>query len=109
MTDPRALSAGDIRELIKQRDLAGYLKVHIAEVRARNAARRALVLSHPDLAARLCERPIGHSDPEMWNGFVPPEMWQQQRNDSPVRAALLEIIAEAERRAGIVQDLREAA
>lgn len=69
--------------------------------------RRHRVLTHPDLAARLIR--CGYSRPENWNGFVPPStvdmlgldgtMWA--RNDSPVRAELIEILRSvAEREAG---------
>lgn len=92
------LTNDDFRALRKQRDLLPMLKDHQARHRAELADRKALVLRHPDLAARLCERPIGHSRPEVWNGWIPPEVWQGQRNDSPVRSALLDIVAEAERR-----------
>lgn len=58
-------------------------------------AERDRVLRHPDIAARLCERPLGYSRPEVWNGYVPPETWQGRHNDSPQRKALLEIITAA--------------
>lgn len=62
------------------------------------ARRRELILSHPDLAARLTEAPLGYAKPEQWNGYIPPELWNGVRNDSPRRAALVEILAEAEGR-----------
>jgi hypothetical protein len=62
--------------------------------------RRERVLGHPDLAARLTEEPIGYGRPEQWNGFVPPLVWNGQFNDSPRRAALAEICAEALKRHG---------
>jgi hypothetical protein len=58
-------------------------------------ARRELVLSQPEIAARLCEPPLGYQRPEQWNGFIPPEFWCEQRNDSPQRAALLDICSAA--------------
>lgn len=66
------------------------------------AERRARVLRYPDLAARLTQRPLEFTHPEKWNGFVPPKTvptrddWKP--NDSAVRAALVEICAEALRR-----------
>lgn len=67
------------------------------------AERRKRVLKYPDLAQRLTERPLSYQRPEQWNGFVPPRTGPpgglgQQPNDSPVRAALVEICAEAKRR-----------
>ncbi|MGI5162747.1 hypothetical protein ACQEU3_47075 [Spirillospora sp. CA-253888] len=63
----------------------------------RRSARDA-VLTYPDLAARLCEDPIGYARPDQWNGFVPPEIADQRHNNSPRRAALVEIVAEAHAR-----------
>lgn len=78
----------------------------IARIQARAvsevAERRARVLRHPDLAARLTRRPLEFTSPEKWNGFVPPKTvptldgWKP--NDSAARAALVEICAEALRR-----------
>lgn len=59
---------------------------------------RAMVLSHPDLAARLCAPPLDYKRPDQWNGFIPPEYFNGHFNDSPRRAALVEICAEAESR-----------
>lgn len=58
--------------------------------------RREMVLRHPDVARRLCEPPLSFKHPSQWNGFVPPELWAEQFNDSPRRAALLDICREAE-------------
>lgn len=60
--------------------------------------RRAMVLRHPDLAARLCEPPIGYREPWQWNGYIPPDTFTGNHNDSPQRAALVAIAAEAEAR-----------
>ncbi len=59
---------------------------------------RDAVLSYPDLAARLTEPPLDYPKPEQWTGFIPPEMFNNQRNSSPQRAALAEIAAEAHAR-----------
>ncbi len=59
---------------------------------------RRLVLSHPDLAARLCEPALGYQRPEQWNGFVPPEIFNGEHNLSPRLEALAAIVAEAEAR-----------
>jgi hypothetical protein len=58
-------------------------------------ALRELVLSHPDLAAKLCEPPLSYSKPANWNGFVPPDLFNGERNNSPYREALAAIVAEA--------------
>jgi|SRR5699024_3997573 len=60
-----------------------------------NAERRRAVLSHPDLAERLCEHPLSYKRPDQWTGFIPPEMWQGQPNNSPRRLALVAIYEEA--------------
>lgn len=98
-----------------------------AEARAANQARRERVLRYPDLARRLCEEPLGYKFPEQWNGFVAPADCQDEtpeslrspngfpnpgwtmtgrtrRNDSPRRAALVDICAEAMRRERETQD-----
>lgn len=66
------------------------------------AERRERVLAHPDLAARLTERPLKFARPDVWNGFVPPKYVPsrdgQRINDSPYRIALVDICAEAHRR-----------
>lgn len=92
------LSPRDIRALLKQGDFARLVKDHLAQVRAENQRRRALVLQYPDLAARLCKPPLREATPETWNGWIPPEIWREQINDSPIRAALVALVAEAERR-----------
>jgi hypothetical protein len=62
---------------------------------ARAQAERARVLRHPDIARRLCEPPLRFSRPEVWNGYLPSDMWQGRHNDSIRRAALVEIITAA--------------
>lgn len=83
-------------------------------------ARRASVLRHPDLAARLTGEPIGYQSADQWNGWIPPPVISpgggpellrspsgfpgharaggETMNDSPRRAALVEVAAEAWRR-----------
>jgi hypothetical protein len=60
---------------------------------------RARVLSYPDLAKRLTEDPQRLAHPEQWGGYLPPVMWNEARNNSPVRAQLVDILAEALARA----------
>jgi hypothetical protein len=67
----------------------------VAAARDANAHRRAAVLAHPDLAARLTQPPLSYSRPERWNGYIPPRLWREEPNTSPQRAALVEIAAEA--------------
>jgi hypothetical protein len=43
--------------------------------------RRAAVLSHPDLAARLTEHPLNFTRPERWNGYIPPRIWPVDSDD----------------------------
>lgn len=64
----------------------------------RNQERRARVLAYPDLAERLTAV-LGLSAAHWWNGHVPPATDSDGNpNGSPVRAALVEISAEALRR-----------
>lgn len=56
---------------------------------------RETVLAHPDLAEKLTRPPLGYAQPSQWNGFVPPEKYDGQINDSPRRAALVAIVDEA--------------
>ena len=57
---------------------------------------RDRVLALPELAKKLTLSPLDYAQPEQWNGFIPPEVWDGQVNDSPRRAALLAIVAELE-------------
>jgi len=89
-------------------------KVRQAISDATNACqtRRARVLAHPDIAARLTWPPLDFTDPRKWNGYVPPATgpygearpdptsrtgWDdsgvdEAPNDSPRRAALMDIL-----------------
>lgn len=68
------------------------------QAKAENDRRKRLVLAHPDLAERLGKAPI-NIRPDAWTGFVPQELGVNGINRSPVRRALAELVAEAERRA----------
>jgi hypothetical protein len=59
--------------------------------------RRAAVLKHPDLCQQLLDE-LGYQRPEQWNGFIPPATFNGAPNDSPRRAALMLISAEAWKR-----------
>ena len=85
----------DIAALRAQGDLGDYLKQAREQEARANAARKTLVYRHPDLADRL--RILGQ-DP--WNGRIPPLEWNGAINTSTIRAALLDIVAEAEQRVG---------
>jgi len=71
-------------------------------VRRECAARRARVLAHPDIAARLCDPPMRYTRPEVWTGFIPPNEiptisgWK--RNESPIRKQLIAICKAVETR-----------
>lgn len=54
-------------------------------------ARRASVLRHPDLAAALCDEPIGYQQPSQWNGYLP-------EASTPRRQALVALVEEAQSR-----------
>lgn len=82
--------------------MSGGWDQFVEEERAKCRDRRDRVLAHPDIAKRLCERPLSLSTPEVWSGYVPPYMWRDQVNNSPVRAQLMEIlhaVAEREKQA----------
>ena len=90
MTD---IDARDITAMRQQGSLGDYLR-HTREQEAiANTQRKRLVYRHTDLVDQL--RLIGQ-DP--WNGRIPPTEWGGSLNTSPVRAALLAIVAEAEKR-----------
>lgn len=83
----------DITALRQQGDLGKFLRQAREQEAATNAARKHLVYRHPDLIDQL--RLIGQ-DP--WNGRIPPAEWGGAINTSPIRAALIAIVAEAEKR-----------
>lgn len=61
--------------------------------RDRCKARRARVLAHPDIAARLCDPPMRYPTPEMWTGYIPgPTRGEDRPNYSPIRRQLLAIV-----------------
>lgn len=110
------LTEQDVRELRKTPgDLVRLMKQARANAHAENARRRALVLRHPDLAARLTEPPIRHTTPEHWTGYVPPAHdapgvgGDLPLNTSPARAALAALVAEAEAREAVRQTNGKAA
>lgn len=68
----------------------------LAQASAAVKTRRIRVLAHDDLAARLTRPPLSYTKPGQWNGYVPPALDAcGRRNNSPRRAALVEIAAEA--------------
>lgn len=97
MNEP--LTFADARTLQQQGDIGRFIKHHMTEARRAAAHRRGLVLRYPDLAAKLTERPIGFSEPEKWNGFIPPATdCTGAMNTARCRPALLALVAEAEQR-----------
>ncbi|MEU2510202.1 hypothetical protein ABZ621_36690 [Streptomyces sp. NPDC007863] len=83
----------DIAAMRQQGSLGDYLR-HTREQEAiANAQRKRLVYRHTDLVDQL--KLIGQ-DP--WNGRIPPAQWGGAINTSPIRAALLAIVDEAEQR-----------
>lgn len=78
--------------------IAQQIQAEMTETRARIARNRDLILGHPDLAEHLTRPPLGYTRPDQWNGFIPPELFDGARNDSPRRAALVELLTEAEAR-----------
>ncbi|MER7908258.1 hypothetical protein [Streptomyces sp. NPDC096068] len=90
MTD---LDVRDVAAMRRQGDFAQYLQQARADEARANARRKQLVYRHADLVDQL--RLLGQ-DP--WNGRIPPAEWGGAINTSPVRAALIAIVAEAEQR-----------
>lgn len=103
--DERRLS-GNVTPMVRhgRRDWRAVWEPMRAQARAAAQARRARVLAHPDLADRLTEQPLSYTRPDQWNGYVPPDTdaiptgGGYVRNDSPRRAVLVDICAEALRR-----------
>lgn len=99
MANQRALNAQGVSSAV-----GALWREALASAQQENARRRERVLKHPDLAAQLCEPPLPWSSPGHWNGFVPPRFMPADAsglvrpNDSPQRAALVEISTEAARR-----------
>ena len=87
--DPR-----DIAALRQQGDLGEFLRQTRNDEARANSRRKQLVYRHTDLVDQL--KLIGQ-DP--WNGRIPPREWGGAINTSPIRAALLAIVDEAEQRA----------
>lgn len=91
------ITEADIAALRKQGDLKSYLVRQREQAHTDAAARRALVLRNPDVAARLCAPPLSYASPEQWNGFIPPATLSSGAiNTTPVRTALLALVTEAE-------------
>jgi hypothetical protein len=75
----------------------------LTEAAAAGESRRALVLGakppegdgSPPLSARLLAEPLGYAYASQWNGFIPPEMFNGERNRSPRRDALLALVEDA--------------
>jgi hypothetical protein len=97
------VSEEHVREVRAQGDLKAMLtaaRTYGTDVAVCN---RRLVLAHPDLAQKLTEAPCRFATPEMWTGYIGPK-WIEGRfgeavlNDSPYRAQLAGLVAEAEQR-----------
>jgi hypothetical protein len=107
-TVAEALAVANRRELgaapAMAPELGGLWREAHARATRASQERRARVLLHADLAARLCRPPLGYGSPEQWNGFVPPRylpgdmLGVVRINTAPRRAALAEICAEAMQR-----------
>jgi hypothetical protein len=92
---------------------SGFARMRAERQRAMHdaAQRRLGVLSHPDLAARLCEPPLSYSKPQQWNGYLPPatgpygarrkgdpDSVDGADNESIMRRTLLDILRDLEAR-----------
>lgn len=94
----KEISFGDVQALIVEGSLREMIRISVAQSTSERINRRALVLRHPDLAQRLTQQPMNFVKPEHWNGAIPPETWREMPNDSPLRPALLDLVAEAQAR-----------
>jgi len=94
----------EVAEMRQQGDWKAYRRAVRSEAMAVCTIRKTAVLAHPDLAEKLTENPCAFSRPELWSGYVPSatvELKHSQRaNDSPYRAQLVAIVAEAQIRDG---------
>jgi hypothetical protein len=104
ITAPEAIEAANQRALNAggaSPETGALWRNALAKAQQESAQRRAAVLAHPDLAALLCQPPLGYSSPDKWNGFIPPRFLPPdskgivQPNASPGRAVLVAISAEA--------------
>jgi len=94
-----AYTDDDISAIRAEGDFKRLWNETLRTERAKDDARKRLVLQYDDLAVAL-KQAHGLSSPDKWNGRIPPELLPSgARNPSPIRAALLAIVAEAERRA----------
>lgn len=98
-TAAAAYSEEDIAAVRAEGDLKRMWAESVRTQKAADDARKHLVLQHEDLAERL-RVAHGLSTADKWNGRIPPEFVAigGKRNPSPVRTALLAIVAEAEAR-----------
>jgi hypothetical protein len=94
MRDPAGLADLDVMRKLAIHAARRGVEIDVTT----NAERKATVLRHPDLAARLCEAPMRCSSPERWSGFIAPEMTATGPNTSPYRAQVVAIYEEALRR-----------
>lgn len=97
---PQELNEDDVRALRQQKDLAQFIRDGMRAGTAANDRRKKLVLAHDDLAEQLTKAPIALVRADCWTGYLPPERLESGLlNRSPVRTQLLDLVAEAERRA----------
>jgi hypothetical protein len=77
---------------------------------ARQAAKQSteqhkLVNRYKDIAAKLCDPPLGYKSPGQWRGYIPPAYDPEHidgvipLNHSPRRTALMALLEEAAERA----------
>ena len=84
----------DISALRIQGDLSAYLRRCHAEAVATCKRRRAKVLAAPELASQLVNA-LQLTSADQWSGYIPPEHdCNGIPNRSPIRAALMQLIAD---------------
>lgn len=97
---PTGVTESDVHAMRQQKDLTAFIKQSDKDAARECARRKALVNRYPDLVDRLHQIP----GQKAWNGYIAPDSWNGQLNDSHIRAALIDLIHEAEQRAATGQN-----
>lgn len=99
----RPIGVDDIAAMRMEGDLREALRALQDDASATCDRNRRAVLAQPDLAGQLTEPPCKFASPGMWTGYIGPSHLEGRYgetvvNDSPYRAQLLALVAEAEQR-----------
>lgn len=99
----KPIGIDDIAAMRMEGDIREALRSLQDDAHAACQRNRRMVLAHPDLAKQLTALPCAFSRPEIWTGYIAPKYLcgrygEAVINDSPYRAQLVALVAEAERR-----------